>query len=123
MKTPYYYCILFLFSTISIGTITSCSSSDSENQNNELNILVLDFNSKDPIEGALIEVCNNHLFCTNILASGNTNSSGKITLSLSESDMSIAESFTIYKDNYMNKTLFLENLDLSKEIVVNMTTF
>lgn len=120
MQSLRYYLKFYLPLIIIISAFTACSSDDSDDLNTELYIRVMDFNSDDPIEGALVEVCNNPYFCSNILASGITDVNGRLKLSLTESDMSIAQSFTVYKDNYMNSTLFLDGLNLSQEIVVTM---
>jgi len=124
MKTLRHCTICFLLSTIIFNTFTGCSSDDSDNKITKLNILVLDSGSQEPIAGALIEVCNNAYFCTNILASGTTNANGKISLSfLTSPDKVISESFTVYKDNYISNTSILDQLDLSQEIVVYMKMY
>ncbi|GAA4935002.1 hypothetical protein GCM10023314_04210 [Algibacter agarivorans] len=119
MKSLRYYYIFFLLSAL-LYVFTACSSDDSDNQSIELNILVLDANSQEPIAGALIEVCNNAIYCSNLLASGTTNVNGKIRLSFSrKADKAISESFTVYKDSYRNSTSILDQLDLSQEIGLN----
>ncbi|WP_445386036.1 hypothetical protein ACT6NV_04325 [Robiginitalea sp. IMCC44478] len=123
MKSIRHYLILFALPALILYSITACSSDDSDTQRTELNILVIDADSNDPLANALVQVCNNPYFCTNVLTSGTTDAAGKIRLSLSESDMSIAQSFTVFRDNYMNSTSFLEGLDLSKEIVIRLRTY
>ena len=120
MKYLHYYFIFFLATVIT----SACSSNDSDNQITVFNILVLDSGSLVPIQGAKVEICNNPYFCTNVLTSGTTNTNGKIKLSLTASDMLIAESFTVFKDDYKNLTVFFEHLeDLSKEIIVHMKKY
>lgn len=123
MKSLRYYLLNFFLPALMLYAFTACSSDDSDTQRTELNILVIDANSSAPLGGALVQVCNNPYFCTNVVASGNTDVNGKIRLSLSDSDMAIAQSFTVFRDNYMNSTSFLEGLDLSKEIVVRLRTY
>jgi len=126
MKSLLQGILLCIFSALIFNSSIACSSDDdSDSQSIAQNILVLDSNSMEPIEEALIQVCNNAFFCSNILAWGTTDSLGKITLSFTTSpDKQISESFTVFKTNYRNSTLILDQLeDLSKEIIVFMKMY
>ncbi|MBD0830899.1 hypothetical protein [Aestuariibaculum sediminum] len=125
MKSSRYSLTLFLFTLVMFNAFFACSSEDnSGDERIELNILVLDSNSQEPISGARIEVCNNALFCTNILASGTTNADGKIRLFFSrKADKMVSESFSVYKDDYRSSTYILDQLDISQEIVVTLKKY
>ncbi|MCR8667093.1 hypothetical protein NO995_05325 [Aestuariibaculum sp. M13] len=123
MKRLHYYLIYFLLAPIILSTFSSCSSDESNSKSTVFNIQVLDSDSLEPIENAIVEICNSAYFCTNILARGTTNADGKIKLSLNASDMTIARSFTVYKENYRNNTSFLDQLNLTEEIIVYMSMY
>ncbi len=74
------YFMFFLLPAVIMATTWSCSSDDSNGESTEFNFLVLDVDTGEPIQGALIEICNSPYSCSNILASETTGVNGKIKL-------------------------------------------